>query len=160
MPLDVTLDRDADAAGMVDVIRAAGGILSAVVRTAPQDIDVWHPDGMADASAVAAVGIVELLVHIDDICRGLALSWDPPDAVCAQVLSPLFPDARKGSGTGALFCARPVAPLFPNGQDWTLGAGTTTRKTKDPGPESASVSTGWRNACSRVCHGVCRPRAL
>jgi hypothetical protein len=121
MPLDVTLDRDADAAGMVDVIRAAGGILSAVVRTAPQDIDVWHPDGMADASAVAAVGIVELLVHIDDICRGLALSWDPPDAVCAQVLSPLFPDARKGSGNwGTLLCAtgRTALPERPRLDAW------------------------------------------
>src|SRR4029079_6728436 len=31
IPFDVTLDRDADPAGTVDVIRATGGILSAVV---------------------------------------------------------------------------------------------------------------------------------
>jgi hypothetical protein len=99
VPFDVALDRDADAAGMVDVIRATGGILAAVVRMAPQDIEVWHPYGMADASAVAAMGIVELLVHTEDICRGLGLAWEPPDALCAQVLSRLFPDAPHGSGS-------------------------------------------------------------
>jgi hypothetical protein len=99
VPFEVSLDQDADAAGMVDVVRATGGILSAVVRSAPQDLEVWHPYGMADASAVAAMGMVELLVHTDDICRGLGLSWEPPDPLCALVLSRLFPDVDQGLGS-------------------------------------------------------------
>lgn len=120
-PFDVVLDADADPAGMVDVIRATGGILSAVVRTAPRDIEVWHPYGMADASAVAAMGIVELLVHTEDICRGLGLTWEPPDAVCARVLSRLFPDAPRGSdGWATLLWAtgRAALPDRPRQDAW------------------------------------------
>jgi len=121
VPFDVTLDRDADAAGMVDVIRATGGILGAVVRTAPQDIEVWHPYGMADASAVAAMGIVELLVHTEDICRGLGLVWEPPDAVCARVLSRLFPDVGQESGGWATLLwatGRTALPDRPRLDTW------------------------------------------
>jgi uncharacterized protein (TIGR03083 family) len=121
IPFDVTLDRDADPAGTVAVIRATGGILSAVVRTAPPDIEVWHPYGMADASAVTAMGIVELLVHTDDICRGLGLAWEPPDAVCARVLSRLFPDVRQGSspwGTLLWATGRTALPDRPRLDSW------------------------------------------
>lgn len=121
VPFDITLDKDADAVGMVDVIRATGGILSAVVRTAPQDVEVWHPYGMADASAVAAMGIVELLVHTEDICRGLGLVWRPPDNVCARALSRLFPDVRQGSDHWSILLwatGRSALPDRPRLDDW------------------------------------------
>ena len=105
---------------MVNVIRATGGILGAVVRTAPEDVEVWHPYGMADTSAVAAMGIVELLVHTDDICRGLGLVREPPDPMCAQVLSRLFPEAPGPGSWGTLLWAtgRTALPDRPRLDAW------------------------------------------
>jgi hypothetical protein len=89
-PFDVVLDEDADPAGYLQVLRAGAGILSAAVQTAPSDIRVWHSFGRADVEAVAGMGI---LLHTDDLCRGLGLTWAPPEDLCRRTGARMFPDA-------------------------------------------------------------------
>lgn len=101
VPFDVVLEDEPEPAGLLSVLLATGGILSAVVRTAPANVQVWHPYGLADRSAVAAMGVVETVVHTDDICRGLSLAWQPPEDLCARVLDRLFPDAPADGGRWA-----------------------------------------------------------
>jgi hypothetical protein len=79
-------------AGLLRVIEACGGLLAAAVRVAPPKARAHHVYGRSDAVGFAAMGIVETLVHTDDLARGLGLEWSPPDALAARVLDRLFPD--------------------------------------------------------------------
>jgi len=92
-PFDVVLEGVPDPTGLCDVVRATGGVLSAVVRTAPAETLSWHPYGMAGPQDFAAMGMVELLVHTEDLSRGLGFPWNPPDDLCERVLAHLFPGA-------------------------------------------------------------------
>ena len=94
-PFDLVLDGSPDSAGLGDVVRTTGGILSAVVRSADLAIVSWHPYGVAGPMDFAAMGIVELLVHTEDLSRGLDFPWAPPDWLCARTLEHLFPDAPR-----------------------------------------------------------------
>ncbi|OKK06914.1 acetyltransferase [Streptomyces sp. CB03234] len=79
-------------AGLVRVIEATGGLLSAAVRTTPDGVRAWHPFGMAGADGFAAMGVVEVLLHTYDILGALDVpDWRPPDHLCARVLDRLFP---------------------------------------------------------------------
>lgn len=93
-PFEVNLDEDTDTEGRAHVIRACGGLLGSAVRTAPTHLKVWHPFGMADPPAVAAMGIVEVVVHTHDIVQGLSLDWRPPEGLSHRCLKRLFPDVE------------------------------------------------------------------
>ncbi|MES9538356.1 maleylpyruvate isomerase N-terminal domain-containing protein [Actinomadura sp. NPDC000600] len=86
-------DRDAGAAGLLQVLDACGGMLSAVVRCTAPDVRAHHVFGASDAEGFAAMGIVETLVHMYDLADGLGLPWEPPADLCARVLGRLFPGA-------------------------------------------------------------------
>ncbi|YCK36189.1 maleylpyruvate isomerase N-terminal domain-containing protein [Actinomadura sp. ATCC 39365] len=86
-------DRAAGPTGLLQVLQASGALLSAMVRTAPPQARGHHIFGMADASATAAMGLVETLVHLHDVSEGLGLAWEPPVDLCSRVLARLFPDA-------------------------------------------------------------------
>ncbi|MES9602791.1 DinB family protein [Actinomadura sp. NPDC048032] len=89
----VHADRSAGPAGLLQVLDACGGMLSAVVRRTPPDVRAHHTFGASDAEGFAAMGIVETLVHMHDLADGLGLSWEPPADLCARVLGRLFPGA-------------------------------------------------------------------
>ncbi len=93
VPLTVDVEPDAGAAAAVQALRAAAGLFTAALRTAPAGATGWHPYGRADAEATAAMGIVEVLVHTGDICTGLDLQWRGPARACTAALHRLFPDA-------------------------------------------------------------------
>ncbi|MEV0613192.1 maleylpyruvate isomerase N-terminal domain-containing protein [Nonomuraea sp. NPDC050404] len=93
----VHADRAAGVTGLIQVLQSSGALLAAVVRTAPPHARAHHGFGPADASASAAMGLVETLVHVHDLTEGLGLTWDPPADVCARVLSRIFPDAPSGN---------------------------------------------------------------
>jgi hypothetical protein len=93
VPFDIAADHDADPAGLLAVIQAAGAMLAAVVRTTPADVRAFHVFGMGDPEGFAAMGIVETLVHTHDIATGLGLEWVPPPGLCAKTLARLFPTA-------------------------------------------------------------------
>jgi hypothetical protein len=80
--------------GLFEVLTACGGLLAAVVTVTPPDVRAHHTFGLADAEASAAMGVLETLVHTDDVARGLGLTWRPADDVCARVLARLMPDVE------------------------------------------------------------------
>lgn len=79
-----------------DLVRELGigaDVLARVVATARPADRGWHPWGVADAAGFAAMGIVEILVHTDDVADGLGLDWTPPAGPVLAALSRLFPQA-------------------------------------------------------------------
>jgi hypothetical protein len=95
-PFDLVLDGTPAPSGLRDVVRATGGVLSAVVRTTETTTLSWHPYGVAGPSDFAAMGIIEILVHTEDLSRGLGFSWEPSAELCARVLKHVFSDAPLG----------------------------------------------------------------
>ncbi|MFI7318926.1 GNAT family N-acetyltransferase [Streptomyces venezuelae] len=93
VPLDTALDEGTGPEGAIQAIEAAGGLLSAVVRTTPRGVRAYHsyPSGGADASGFAAMGVTELLLHTYDIAHPLGVDPEPPAVLAEAVLSHLFP---------------------------------------------------------------------
>jgi hypothetical protein len=92
----VFAQRDAGPSGLLRVLESCGALLVAMVRTAPLEARAFHALGTTDAEGSAAMGLVETLVHADDLARGLGLAWEAPADLCARVLYRLFPDAPDG----------------------------------------------------------------
>jgi hypothetical protein len=96
-PLDsVAADRDSGVPGLLRVVDACAGLLSAVARVRPPSVRAHHVFGRSDPAGFAAMGTVETLVHTHDMATGLGLSWTPPRDICERVLARLFPDAPAG----------------------------------------------------------------
>ena len=53
--------------------------------------------GVGDPEGFAAMGVVEVLVHMRDVAAGLGLDWTPPEDLCDRVLHRLFPSAPTGT---------------------------------------------------------------
>lgn len=87
---------DAGPGGLVEIVAACGALLVASVRTAGPDRRGFHVFGPADAEASAAMGILETVVHIHDITRGLGLLYRPDAEVCARVLARLMSADDRG----------------------------------------------------------------
>jgi hypothetical protein len=86
-------DPAAGTEGLLQVLQASGALLVAMVKTAPPDLRAYHGYGISDPEGFAAMGIVEILVHMHDIAQGLGIEWNPPADLCGRVLARLFPDA-------------------------------------------------------------------
>ncbi|MFE4537520.1 hypothetical protein ACFRKB_20930 [Streptomyces scopuliridis] len=89
----VHADREAGPSGLLRVLEASGALLVAMVRTTSPATRAHHVFGISDPEGFAAMGIVETLVHTNDLAQGLGLSWNPPAGLCSRVLARLFPDA-------------------------------------------------------------------
>lgn len=89
-------ERDATAAELLEFAATAGRILALVVRATSAHARAFHPSGTADPEGFVAMGCAELLLHGDDIARGLGLALDPPRPLCARVVARLFPDVAAG----------------------------------------------------------------
>ncbi|WP_418909877.1 hypothetical protein [Kitasatospora phosalacinea] len=93
----VFAQREAGPQGLLQVLEACGALLVAMVRTArPQD-RAFHGFGTADAEGCAAMGLVELFVHAEDLALGLGLDWTAPAGISARVLARLFPGTPTGT---------------------------------------------------------------
>jgi hypothetical protein len=79
--------------GLLQVFEATGGLLVAMVRTASPDVRAHHVFGASDPEGFAAMGVVEMLLHVHDIAAGLDVEWLPAEDLCDRVLGRLFPDA-------------------------------------------------------------------
>jgi hypothetical protein len=84
---------DAAPADLLRELGIAADVLARVVATAGPGDRGWHPWGVADAAGFAGMGIVELLVHTDDVATALGLSWSPPVAPVLAAVRRLFPGA-------------------------------------------------------------------
>ncbi|MEU3769989.1 hypothetical protein AB0E55_33430 [Amycolatopsis keratiniphila] len=85
-------DQAATPSEMLEFVTVAGGILGATLRTVAPDVRAYHPSGRADLEGFAGMGCVEVLVHGEDMARGLQVTLDPPRDVCSRVLARMFPE--------------------------------------------------------------------
>ena len=79
--------------GLLLALESCGGLLAAMVRTASPQVRAYHGFGVSDPEGFAAMGVVEVLVHMHDIAAGLGIEWIPDGDLCRRVLVRLFPDA-------------------------------------------------------------------
>ena len=93
-------------AALADVLVSLSGLLSAVVRQAQQDARGHHVFGVAGPRDMAAMGTVELLVHADDIRRGLGAEWVADDDIARAVLAHLFAEPDPGPDAWAALLDR------------------------------------------------------
>jgi hypothetical protein len=85
--------REAGNDGVVRMLDACGGMLSALARTRDADVRGYHPYGVSDPHGFAAMGTVEVLLHLYDVAGPLGLTWDPDPGIVRRALDRLFPDA-------------------------------------------------------------------
>ncbi|WP_433301525.1 hypothetical protein ACQP2F_06335 [Actinoplanes sp. CA-030573] len=97
LPLTVFVDPADGPSGLLQVLEACGAMQAALVETVPPDRMSFHNFGASDPSGFAAMGVVEVLVHMHDVASGLGLIWEPPAGLCARALDRLFPAAPAGS---------------------------------------------------------------
>jgi hypothetical protein len=88
---DVSLHSTASVADQTAAVDALAAHLAQVIDSAPLDVRAWHHWGMADPSGFAAMACDELLVHASDIADGWTQPFEPDRALCARVLTRLFP---------------------------------------------------------------------
>jgi hypothetical protein len=93
VPFDLILEGTPSPSEMRDVLQATGGILSSVVRTSEAKAVSYHSYGIAGPKDFAAMGILELFVHTEDLSRGLGFVWSPPAELCNRASAQLFPNA-------------------------------------------------------------------
>jgi hypothetical protein len=94
--LTVFVDPAEGPTALLEVFETCGALLAAMVRTVPADRTSFHNYGPSDPSGFAAMGVVEVLVHMHDVAAGLGLSWTPPADLCAGAIERLFPAAPRG----------------------------------------------------------------
>ncbi|MFK0233955.1 GNAT family N-acetyltransferase [Streptomyces vinaceus] len=95
-PFDISADPGTTPDGLIQVIEATGGLLSAVVAVTDPAVRAWHPYGFAGPDGFAAMGVVETLVHTHDILGGLGVTgWEPDADLCEHVLDRLFPQVPR-----------------------------------------------------------------
>lgn len=80
---------------IVDCLDAIGGLLIAVVATAPPDRRGWHPYGNTNAAGLAAMGITEAALHGWDILSAHDRAFETDIDVIDRVLARLFPTALR-----------------------------------------------------------------
>lgn len=121
LPFDLTVRDGTSPRDVLRVVRAAGGLLAAAIRTAAPDARAWHW-GPADPGGFAALGVNETLVHTWDVAQGLGLDWTPPAPLAAKVLARLFPDAPAGDPPQVLlWCTgRTALPGHPRRGEWRM----------------------------------------
>jgi hypothetical protein len=89
--LTIFADPAEGTAGLIDVLETCGALLAAMVTTVPADRVSFHTYGPSDASGFAAMGVVEVLVHMHDVAGPLGLVWKPPADLCDRARQRLFP---------------------------------------------------------------------
>ncbi|MER8087417.1 VOC family protein [Streptomyces sp. NPDC058316] len=117
----VFADPSAGPAGLLQTLEANGALLTAMVRTASPEVRSYHSYGVSDPEGFAAMGIVETLVHTQDLAASLDIAWAPPADLCDRVLARLFPDAPKDADRWAVLLwatGRAELPGRPRVTSW------------------------------------------
>lgn len=94
--IDALPPSDATPGEMLEAVRAGARLMRTVVDGGGPDRRSWHLFGVTDPAGVLAVGVAELLVHGEDITRGLGLGWSPELDLVAAVQQRLLPQALVG----------------------------------------------------------------
>jgi hypothetical protein len=73
-------------------------VLALVAGSSAPQTRAFHVFGLADAEGFRAMGCDEMLIHTDDIVRGLGgRDFRPPDDLCRKVVRRLFPWSPGGA---------------------------------------------------------------
>ena len=89
----------------------------------------------------AAMGTVEMLLHLHDVAGPLGLAWDPDPDVVRRVLDRLFPDApADGDPWPTLLRRHRPRPGRAAGRQWQVGR---------HGPRAADRGSGQRSSSAR-----------
>ena len=80
---------------VLDCLDAIGGLLVAVIASVPADRTGWHPYGNPDRSALAAMGVVELVLHTRDILGAHHIDYAAPAQLVAPCLDRIFAHAER-----------------------------------------------------------------
>lgn len=123
LPCDLVVRGDASPHEVLQVVTAAGRLLSLALAASDSSARAWHW-GPTDPSGFAAMGVSETLVHTWDIAQGLGIRWRPPESLCAAVLARLFPDAPAGDPVESLLWStgRAELPDRPRLTSWVARA--------------------------------------
>jgi RimJ/RimL family protein N-acetyltransferase len=102
VPFRINCDECESVEDLLQVIEATGALLAAAVRTAPREARAFHPYPFRSANreGFAAMGVAEVLLHTHDIAEGLGIAYEPPAALCEDVLTRIFPHVRPDPGAG------------------------------------------------------------
>jgi uncharacterized protein (TIGR03083 family) len=84
-------DVAASPAQLLATVEAAAAILADVIRAAPPGTRAFHPAGMADETGWLGMACEEILLHTDDIARGLGFPFRPADDLCVRIATRIFP---------------------------------------------------------------------
>ncbi|MGW4487673.1 maleylpyruvate isomerase N-terminal domain-containing protein [Amycolatopsis sp. NPDC004368] len=100
-------DEGATPEELLELALTGARLLRAAIATSAPEARAYHPTGFADPEGFAAMGCAELLLHGDDLARGVGTQLDPPREVCARVVARLFPDEAPASDPwdGLRWCA-------------------------------------------------------
>jgi Mycothiol maleylpyruvate isomerase N-terminal domain len=80
-------------AELLEAVRAAARLLRAAIDSSGPEHRSWHQFGFTDPAGVLAVGLAELLIHGEDVTRGLSLGWNPDLDIVVAVQERLMPQA-------------------------------------------------------------------
>lgn len=94
--LELKVKPESAPAELVRAVTAYANVLASVVESTPPRARGWHPFGIADASGFAAMACDEMLVHTDDVGRGLDRDFSPTPELADWTLRRLFPWAPDG----------------------------------------------------------------
>lgn len=90
-PVDHQVKTDGENRDVAATLRTHATVVAAVIDAAPATARGFHPMGTADPSGFAAMACDEMLIHTDDVARGLAVPFEPPSRLVEPVLRRLFP---------------------------------------------------------------------
>ncbi|MGP4044267.1 GNAT family N-acetyltransferase [Streptomyces sp. 2A115] len=98
VPFDITFAECESVEDVLDVVEATGALFSAAIRATPREVRAFHPYPFRSANreGFAAMGVTEVLAHTHDIAEGLGIAYEPPAALCEDVLTRIFPHVRPG----------------------------------------------------------------
>ena len=82
---------DLSVGDLLIIMQRRAAVLAAVAIAAAPTARGFHTMGQPDPPGYIAMGCIEILLHTDDISRGLGLTFQPPEAVCQGVVARLFP---------------------------------------------------------------------
>jgi hypothetical protein len=94
LPLEIKIPEATGTAEAIEGLRGAAAVFVGLLRAAPPSARGWHPSGLADVEATAAMGIVEVMIHTYDISQGLGHTWVGPQESSRRVLARIFPDVE------------------------------------------------------------------
>jgi Mycothiol maleylpyruvate isomerase N-terminal domain len=123
--LTIFTEADTENAGLVQVFEACGAFLSSLVATVPPGTRAWHSMGVGDPEGFAAMGVVEVLVHMRDGSTGRRRR------ICAIGCCTGCSRARRPARLGGRrCCGRRGGARSSAGRGWTGSGNGTPRRVR------------------------------